>query len=182
MAPFELVIDGTDGAGKTPLVTYLIDTIVARGLSVATLAPYRVQEVYPLWESDPLAAATIITGIMRHFREHNSGADVIIWDRGWPTGFVSTTSTEARQLFTPFPNLTLLLLNHEQTTINKMAQQQRSEQWYIDQELRQRYQAAYRRLPGEVSAAILAYEADADGRFLFGQIEQRVMKTLEVSL
>jgi hypothetical protein len=41
----EICIDGTDGAGKTPLVEALVAAVRARGRDVATCAPYRVVEV-----------------------------------------------------------------------------------------------------------------------------------------
>ena len=84
MARIEIVVDGTDAAGKTPLVRHLVKTIPASGPVVAH-APYHVEEVYPLWDEDPVRAARIIVGHMAAFRDAHPDAEVIVWDRGWPT-------------------------------------------------------------------------------------------------
>src|SRR5262245_61069160 len=100
--PLEIVVDGTDSAGKTPCVEALCRTF-GSDRQVRTCAPFRVQEVYPLWEREPRRAATIIRSIMDDFRRSNSAADLIIWDRGWPTVWVSTTDAAARGAMLPFP-------------------------------------------------------------------------------
>lgn len=107
----EVVVDGTDGAGKTPCVELLCERFRRRGLEVATHAPYREREVYPLWEAAPERAARIIVEIMQRFRDTRPDADVLVWDRGWPTAFITTEDPEARALFRPLPTLTVLLLS-----------------------------------------------------------------------
>ncbi len=49
----EIVIDGTDGAGKTLCVSALKEHLQNLGFSVGTLAPYREKEVYHLWANEP---------------------------------------------------------------------------------------------------------------------------------
>jgi thymidylate kinase len=179
MAAREIVVDGTDGAGKTTLVSELISTLSEIGMRVGTLAPYRVQEVYPLWQRDPVLAASTIVGIMDRFRSQQRGVDVIVWDRGWPTAFVSTTSAEARSLFQPFPDLTILLLNSDRATIAKV-QAGSAAVWLTDPELRKQYRDAYDGLAAEVRDATLwVLQANASGYFDLQAIATRVKQWLQ---
>lgn len=120
LPPTEVVIDGTNFGGKTPLVTRLVELLRGRGWRVEAASPYRETEVYPLWDDDPAAAAGEICRLMDAHRERSAGADVIVWDRGWPTCFVSTRSRDARRLFLPLPPLTFLLLNTATATEKKV--------------------------------------------------------------
>lgn len=179
MVPREIVIDGTDGAGKSPLVSKLVTTLSNAGLRVGTQAPYRVREVYPLWESDSIRAASTIVGIMQTFRSQHPGVDVIVWDRGWPTAYVSTTSEQARALFLPFPDLTILLLNRDRPELAKRHEGSAAV-WLTDAKLRERYQAAYRRLPAEVEALSLwVFHAGVEGHFDLEVIANQVTRWME---
>jgi hypothetical protein len=117
----EIVIDGTNFGGKTPLVARLIERLEETGLSVRTASPYREVEVYSRWDDDPIGAARTITAIMSRHRDAAAGADVFVWDRGWPTCFIATKNPAARAFFRPLPRLTYLLLNTAETTQRKVA-------------------------------------------------------------
>jgi hypothetical protein len=121
MAPVEIVVDGTNFGGKTPLVTRLLELMAERGWRVETAAVYREGEIYALWDDDPVAAATEICARMAAHRGRAAGADVLLWDRGWPTCFVSTRNPIARRLFTPLPRLSFILLNTAAATDRKVA-------------------------------------------------------------
>jgi hypothetical protein len=118
--PLEIVIDGTNFGGKTPLVTRLLERMAARGWRAETAAPYREIEVYSLWDTDPVAAATTVTTIMARHRQRAAGADLLLWDRGWPTCFIATRNAAARRCFVPLPALSYLLLNTAATTERKV--------------------------------------------------------------
>lgn len=115
----EVVIDGTNFGGKTPLVERLLGRLAAAGLSAATASPYREVEVYTLWDDAPEEAAE---RILERMEEHRRRAteDVLVWDRGWPTCFVSTRSAAARRRFLPLPGLSYLLLNTSAATEKKV--------------------------------------------------------------
>lgn len=170
----DLVVDGTDGAGKTPLVAALCESLRARGHEVATYAPYRVEEVFPLWQSEPRRAAAIITGHMERFRDAHPRA-VIVWDRGWPTAWVSTDDAQARDAFRPLPAVTVLLLNTTRTTRFRAAKHASTAPWMVEDELIERFNAAYRALAGATDATILAYQPGAEDRFDYAPI---VLETL----
>lgn len=121
MPPVELVIDGTNFGGKTPLVARVLDHLVARGWSAGSASVYREGEVYSRWDDDPLGAAATIVARMRAHRERLADRDVVVWDRGWPTCFVSTRDAAARRLFLPLPPLTFILLNSAAATAKKVA-------------------------------------------------------------
>jgi hypothetical protein len=120
VSPLEIVIDGTNFGGKTPLVARLIERLAGRGWRVATASPYRELEVYPLWDTAPVAAADAICAIMDAHRARAAGADLIVWDRGWPTCFISTRAPVARRRFLPLPLHTFLLLNTAENTERKV--------------------------------------------------------------
>ncbi len=121
MGPVEVVIDGTNFGGKTPLVARLLEVLAARGWLAGTAAVYREGEVYARWDDDPVGAAATIVGRMQAHRERLAEVDVIVWDRGWPTCFVSTRSAAARRRFLPLPPLTFVLLNSAAATAKKVA-------------------------------------------------------------
>src|SRR5258708_7237560 len=137
MARIEIVIDGTDCGGKTPCVEALRRAF-ATIASVRICAAFRVREVYPLWETGPRPAAAIIGEVMDEVRLTDT-SDVILWDRGWPTVWVSTDDPVARNLLLPFPDLTILLLNSVETTHAKAAKNGLSAVWVTDPALVQRY-------------------------------------------
>lgn len=172
----DIVVDGTDGAGKTPLVQSLVRALAADGRAVATLAPYRVEEVFPLWETDPRRAAATITGIMRRFRDAHPDA-LVVWDRGWPTAWVSTEDREALDAFLPLSSLTLLLLNTTEVTRMRAARHASTAPWMVEEPLIERFNRAYRALAGRAPGArIWAYEPDAQGRFDLAAITARVVR------
>jgi hypothetical protein len=155
MPPIEIVVDGTDSGGKTPCVEALYRAF-AVDRDVRTYAPFRVQEVYHLWDREPRRATAAIRSIMDDFRHRSVSADMIIWDRGWPTVWVSTTDPAARGALLPFPDLTVLLLNSIETTRRKVEKHSLQALWVNDPALVRRYHDAYHALPRQVSASNLA--------------------------
>lgn len=177
-ARLEIVVDGTDGAGKTPCVQFLCERFRQRGLKVAIHAPYREQEVYPLWESAPDRAARIIVGIMARFRAAHCDADVLIWDRGWPTAYITTENPRARALFMPLPRLTLLLLNTMARTRRQARAHPEAGVWATDEARVQRYSAAYHGL--EVADAnVLRFFPDSTDMFDLHRIGEAVDTALQ---
>jgi hypothetical protein len=170
MPPIEIVVDGTDSGGKTPCVEALCRAF-APDRDVHSCAPFRVQEVYHLWEREPRRAAAIIRSIMDDFRQASATADLILWDRGWPTVFVSTTDSAARTALLPFPELTVLLLNSMETTRRQAQKHGLQALWLDDPALVRRYHDAYHALPGEVSErSVAAFLPAADGRYDYAAI------------
>jgi hypothetical protein len=181
MSRLEIVVDGTDSGGKTPCVAALRD-VLAGGCKVSTCAPFRVQEVYELWAREPSRAAEIIRSIMDDFRSRHGSSDVIIWDRGWPTVWVSTSDPAARQLLLPFPELTVLLLNSMETTRTKAEKYGLRSVWVDDPALVRRYHDAYHALPSAMTGAdISAFFPSADGRYDYAEICQGVRRSLGLS-
>jgi hypothetical protein len=178
--PIEVVVDGTDGAGKTACVRFLLDRWTRRGLVVASHAPYREQEVYPLWAAEPERAAQIITGIMARFRTAHPSADVVVWDRGWPTAFVTTTDPRARAAFEPLPPLTVLLLSSTDRTRAKARALDLRGAWVRDDALIEHYNAAYHAL-GDAPAdrKLLRAVPDVSGTFDFEHIARGLEPALE---
>ncbi len=121
MVPVEVVVDGTNFGGKTPLVARLLELLAARGWSVGSASVYREGEVYSRWDDDPVGAAATIVGRMQSHRARLADVDVLVWDRGWPTCFVSTRNAEARRRFLPLQPLTFVLLNSAAATAKKVA-------------------------------------------------------------
>jgi hypothetical protein len=178
--PIDVVVDGTDGAGKTACVHFLLDRWTRRGLAVASHAPYREQEVYPLWAAEPERAAQIITGIMARFRAAHSSADVVVWDRGWPTAFVSTTDPRARAAFEPLPPLTVLLLSSTDRTRAKARALDLPGVWVRDDMLVAHYNAAYHALgAAPADRTLLRAVPDASGTFDFEHIARGLEPDLE---
>jgi len=178
--PIDVVVDGTDGAGKTACVRFLVDRWTRRGLAVASHAPYREQEVYPLWAAEPERAAQIITGIMARFRAAHASADVVIWDRGWPTAFVTTTDPRARAAFEPLPPLTVLLLSSTDRTRAKAQALDLRGAWVRDDALIEHYNAAYHALvDAPADRKLLRVVPDASGTFDFEHIAHELEPALE---
>jgi hypothetical protein len=166
----EIVVDGTDAGGKTPCVEALCRAFES-GRSVGTCAPFRVQEVFELWEHEPQRAAGIIRVVMDDFRRRHAAVDLIVWDRGWPTVWASTTDGEARRALLPFPDLTVLLLNSMETTRRKVEQNGLQTVWVTDPALVRRYHDAYHALPGEVTdGPIEAFFPGPDGRYDYATV------------
>jgi hypothetical protein len=182
MPPIEIVIDGTDSGGKTPCVEALCRTF-AVDRNVRTYAPFRVREVYHLWDREPRRAAAIIRSMMDDFRHDSASADLIIWDRGWPTVWVSTTDSTARAALLPFPDLTVLLLNSIETTSRKVEKHGLQAIWVNDPALMRRYHEAYHALPGEVSESNLApFFPAPDGRYDYATISAYACDKLKLNL
>lgn len=169
-APLELVVDGTDGAGKTRFVHYLLEHCRRRGLRAAQYAPYREREVYPLWAEEPERAAQIITEIMARERSAGAHLDLLLWDRGWPTAYVTTESARARAAFLPLPAATVLLLGTMEMTRAKVRGQGARGEWVRDEALIQRYHAAYLALEAPAGHRILRAAPDARARFDFAAL------------
>lgn len=163
-APIEIVVDGTDGAGKTPCVELLCERFRARGFSVASHAPYREREVYPLWESDPEEAARIIVEIMERFRDNHADAELLIWDRGWPTAYITTGDPRARAAFLPLPTLTVLLLSTLARTRRQASRHPHAGIWATDEARVRRYNAAYHGLEAP-DARVLRFHPDSNDTF-----------------
>jgi len=170
MPPIEIVVDGTDSGGKTPCVQAL-HHIFGANRNVHTCAPFRLQEVYHLWNREPRRAATIIRSIMDDFRHDSASAEMIIWDRGWPTVWVSTADSIARDALLPFPDLTILLLNTMEATSRKVAKHGLQAIWVNDPALVRHFHDAYHALPREVSESNLAaFFPGPDGRYDYATI------------
>lgn len=163
--PLEIVVDGTDGAGKTPCVERLCERFRAGGLAVASHAPYREREVYPLWESAPEEAARVIVEIMDRVRDARSDAQLLIWDRGWPTAYISTDDPRARALFRPLPALTLLLLSTMARTRRQARNHPRAGVWATDDARVRRYSAAYHALEAPDASTVLRFFPDSSDTF-----------------
>lgn len=116
----ELTIDGTNFGGKTPLVALLVSKL-GQLRSVECCNPFKAQprDLYPLWAEAPVEAAGLVAALMRQHREA-SRAEVLIWDRGWPTVHMATRCAEARALVPPTAP-TFVLLNTAATTATKVA-------------------------------------------------------------
>jgi hypothetical protein len=177
--PIDVVVDGTDGAGKTACVGFLVERWKRRGLEVASHAPYREQEVYPLWATEPERAAQIITGIMARFRTAHASADVVVWDRGWPTAFVTTIDPRARAAFEPLPPLTVLLLSSTDRTRAKARALNLRGVWVRDDALVEHYNAAYHALGAPADRKLLRVVPDASGAFDFEHIAHELEPDLE---
>lgn len=117
----EVVIDGTNFGGKTPLVTRLLEVLASRGWTAGTASVYREGEVWSEWDSDPLGTATLIVQRMQAHRRRLADRDVLVWDRAWPTCFVATRDAAARRMFLPLQPLTFILLNSATATAKKVA-------------------------------------------------------------
>ncbi|HWO24930.1 MAG TPA: hypothetical protein VNO30_39585 [Kofleriaceae bacterium] len=180
--PIDVVVDGTDGAGKTACVRFLVDRWTRRGLAVASHAPYREQEVYPLWGAEPERAAQIITGIMARFRAAHASTDVVVWDRGWPTAFVTTADLRARAAFEPLPPLTVLLLSSTDRTRAKARDWDLRGVWVRDDALIEHYNATYHALDALGAPSdrkLLRAVPDASGNFDFEHIAHELDPELE---
>ncbi|MEO7733456.1 MAG: hypothetical protein ABIY55_21010 [Kofleriaceae bacterium] len=178
--PIDVVVDGTDGAGKTACVRFLLERWRRRGLAVASHAPYREHEVYPLWAAEPARAAQIITGSMTRFRTAHPSADVVVWDRGWPTAFVTTSDPRARAAFEPLPPLTVLLLSSTDRTRAKAQALDLRGVWLRDEALVEHYNAAYHALGAPADGALRRVVPDASGMFDFEHIARALEPDLEV--
>lgn len=175
MKPFEIVVDGTNSGGKTPFIEFLIERLINLKYDVVACAPYKKEEVFQLWEKEPLKAARIITRIINKFRNDNLFRDFIIWDRGWPTCWVSTKNKYARQLFLPFPPLTVFLLNTIETTYKKREKYNLKHTWFINENLVQFYNKEYHRIAVEIDAPIISFKPDERGWFDFQLLYKKII-------
>jgi hypothetical protein len=181
LARDEIVVDGTDSAGKTPTIEALALQLEGK-YNLAVYGPFKQQEVFPLWSTQPQTAASIITGIMAAIRQEDPDLDLIIWDRGWPTAWVSTTDAVARAMFLPFPTLTVLLLNTVKTTREKVKKYNLAGEWVTNPELLRRFNRTYHDLGPVTGACLVRFHADAGGRFdipvVCQKIEEAFVSTL----
>jgi hypothetical protein len=175
----ELVVDGTDGAGKTTCVQFLVERLARPGVTVVQHAPFRAVEVYPLWQTAPEQAAEAITTVMRAFRVAHRDASVLVWDRGWPTAYISTADVRARSLFAPLPDATLLLLSTTDRTREKARTKRLPGEWVTDDALIARYHAAYHQLEPPAGHAMLRSFPDDRGMFDLEAIWRNLERVLE---
>lgn len=189
--PLELVVDGTDGAGKTSFVTHLLEHCRSLGLRTASYAPYREREVYPLWADEPERAAQIITEILDRRRAESAHLDVLIWDRGWPTAYITTDHPRARAAFLPLPPVTVLLLGTPEMTRAKVRTHGARGEWVDDEALIQRFHAAYLSLQppvepdapvGPVAHKLLRAFPDATSRFDFAALIRDLSAELDAAV
>lgn len=176
--PREVVVDGTDGAGKTTFVAHLATVLRSLGHTVEVHAPYREREVYPLWDTAPVEAAAVIAATMQR-RRAAAASDVLLWDRGWPTAFVSTDDADARALFA-LPDLTVLLLSTQNRTRAKAAMTPGAGVWVTDEGLVERYHRAYYGLLAPAGHRLLRFVADDDARFDVDTMTGAVRRALDV--
>jgi hypothetical protein len=177
--PFEIVVDGTDGAGKTSCVEFLAAWL-RRRYRVAIHAPYREVEVFPLWDFAPEEASHTIVTVMERFRAAHRDADVLLWDRGWPTAFVSTNDPRSRARFAPFPALTLLLLSTTARTHERARQKSNRGVWVTDPALMLRYHRAYHHLRAPLaSVSVRRFFPEADGMFDLDAVALSVERALD---
>lgn len=181
LARHEIVVDGTDSAGKTPVIEALALRLGAK-YRLAVCSPYKEQEVFPLWSAQPETAAGIITGIMAGFRQRNPDADLVIWDRGWPTAWVSTVDEGARAMFLPFPTLTVLLLNSVMTTQEKVGKYHLTGEWVANPVLLRKFNRAYHDLEEETGAHLVRLYADAGGRFDIPAVCRQIEEAFIIAL
>src|SRR4051812_22493517 len=118
---------------------------------------------------------------MDDVRRGNAAADMIVWDRGWPTVWVSTTDEEARRALLPFPDLTVLLLNSMETTRRKVEQLGLQAVWVTDPAMVRQYHDAYHRLPDEVTdGVIVAFLPGPDGRYDYATVIAAVCERFKI--
>jgi hypothetical protein len=178
-APIEIVVDGTDGAGKTSFVSYLLEHCQRRGLRAASHAPYRECEVYPLWAHEPERAAQIVTATLARRRAESAHLDVLIWDRGWPTAYITTDAPRARAAFLPLPTVTVLLLGTTEMTRAKVRVHGARGEWVRDEALIQRYAAAYLALQAPGDHRLLRAVPDSAARFDFAELARALSRELD---
>jgi len=181
-APIEIVIDGTDGAGKTPCVEVVCARFRSRGLTVASHAPYRVHEVYPLWASAPEAAARIVVDVMDELRAKSTDAEVIVWDRGWPTAYVTTDDARARALFLPLPTCTVLLSSSTERTRRQARKYPHAGVWATDEARVVRYNAAYHALQAPEPSSVLRFFPDANDTYDLEAVVDAIEAAVEPAL
>ena len=181
MALIEVVIDGTNFGGKTPLVARLVERMRERGRRVETASPYREREVYPLWDDDPIGAARILHEVMAQHRARAAGADVLVWDRGWPTCYIATANPAAREFFEPRPRLTFLLLNTGETTERKVRKYGISETAYPWMHRRRlRDEISYRELAARFAADVRCFTpTHDDSRFDLELVSGEIVEAVE---
>ena len=113
----EIIIDGTNGAGKTTLIEYLNKNID----NSIYYQPFRIDNVFESWKKNPLDAATRIHNVTEKCRKEalSKGIKLLIWDRAWPTVFVSTNNIDSRNIMNK--NIfTLLLLSNSKATVKSL--------------------------------------------------------------
>ncbi len=177
----ELVIDGTNFGGKTPLVNCLVERLRAQNLQVETASPYREVEVYTLWDENPIGAARLVLEIMNRHRQRARGADVLVWDRGWPTCYIATANSAARALFQPLPLLTFLLLNTAEVTakkVQKYALPQQSYPWMHRHRLKD--EISYEQLARDLAPQVCCFRPTLpDSRFDLDLVSARILEVIE---
>jgi hypothetical protein len=116
---------------------------------------------------------------MSRFRAAHRDAEVIVWDRGWPTAFVSTDVSSARSLFHPLPAVTILLLNTMERTRDTARRHPQAGVWATDEALVRRYSAAYHHLEAPAGHTVLRFAPDDAWMFDLEGIGQSLWRALQ---
>lgn len=177
----EIVVDGTDCAGKTPLVERLVDLFRVRGWSAIASAPFHALDPYSHWSKDPEGIARRLAKFKADFRREHPDVSIIVWDRGWPTVFVDTDNQLAREAFGNEAALTILLINSVETTIAKMRKYDLQAPYIVEPPVRGYLNRRYRLLARSTLAGLLVYEADKGGLFDYEIIEREAFDSLRSS-
>ncbi len=106
----ELVIDGHDGAAKTPVVEGVRERLIERGYSVGAYAPFqlvkkRIPEpnINSYWDDGRTGLAVdLLRGVIEEVRG-TSTEQVILYDRHWMTIFTEIEGTELAKRWDDFP-------------------------------------------------------------------------------
>jgi hypothetical protein len=106
---------------------------------------------------------------------------VIVWDRGWPTAWVSTDDPEALGRYLPFPDVTALLLNTMAVTRMRAQKHASKAPWMVEEELIVRFNERYRALEHLALPAapkVLCFEPDAESRFAIEAITAQLLASV----
>ncbi len=95
----EYAIEGTDGAGKTPVALEVVKRLKESDISVELFCLFAqvnekipTKELYPLWESDPHTAIKLLKEELVYIKEdaRKRNVQVTIYDRHWMTVLTET--------------------------------------------------------------------------------------------
>lgn len=161
----EIVVDGTDCAGKTPLVEQLVAALTASGRSAVACCAFQALDPYDGWVVDALSTAAALASHCDTLRKNHADVDVLVWDRGWPTVFVDTENTEARAVFGRRADVTVLLLNSVATTEEKAKKHGLSASYITDPDIRRALNRRYRSIAHRFGKSLEVFIADPLGRF-----------------
>lgn len=95
----KLIIEGINGAGKTPTINLLTNTLDDAGIRAATYAPYHLvrdkiaeDDLFPLWDDRPQEAVTLLQHTIAEIESdaRSKSLDVLVFDRHWVTAYVQS--------------------------------------------------------------------------------------------